>query len=79
MKLETARHPLYVISQLIVGILLLVLFAAYAYANYQWDDCAATTQTQLDLLQTRLAKNKERQDGLKARSAELAKKQKIGN
>jgi hypothetical protein len=74
MKFQLVSHPLYGVSQLIFGILMLVWCVAYGYANYQWDACAATTHTRLESLQTRLTKNKERQDSLKARSAELAKK-----
>ena len=79
MKFLLANHPLYGISQLIFGVLMLVWAAAYAYANYQFEDCSAATRAQLDAVQARLDKNKERQDAIKTRSEELAKKQKGGN
>jgi len=56
-----------------------VWLAAYAYANYQFEDCAAATRVQLDAVQTRLNNNKTRQDAIKLRSTELAEKQKRGN
>jgi len=79
MKFRLVNHPLYGISQLIFGVLMLVWAAAYGYANYQFEDCANATRAQLDAVQTRLNTNKVRQDAIKARTAELAKKQKGGN
>ena len=79
MKFVVTNHPLYGLSQLIFGILMLVWLAAYAYANYQFEDCAAATRVQLEAVQTRLNNNKTRQDAIKVRSTELAEKQKRGN
>jgi hypothetical protein len=79
LKSLLATHPLYGIAQLTIGVLMLVWAAAYAYANYQFEDCTALTRSQLEAVQARLDKNKARQDAIKARSAELAKKQKSGN
>ncbi len=79
MKLLRGNHPLYGISQLIFGVLMLVWAGAYGYANYQFEDCSAATRAQLDAVQTRIDRNKNRQDAIRARSAELARKQKGGN
>jgi hypothetical protein len=77
MKFPLANHPLYGISQLIFGVLMLMWAAAYGYANYQFEDCSAATRAQFDAVQTRLDTNKARQDAIKARNTELAKK--VGN
>ena len=79
MRLSLTNHPLYGLSQLIFAVLMLGWAAAYAYANYRFEDCAATTRAQLDLVQARLDNNKARQEAIRTRSTELAKKQKSGN